>query len=128
MNRIRRAVAAVLVACIAAASLPLDAYAGMLPTGAALPPARERVAAFLDREDVRAKLEAYGASAAEVKARVAAMTDDEAALVAARIDELPAGGLVGVLVAVFLVLLILDILGITKIFPFTKPLCDRGKC
>jgi hypothetical protein len=37
---------------------------------------------------------------------------------------LPAGGtdLLGVLLFVFIVLLITDILGFTKVFPFTKPI------
>jgi hypothetical protein len=54
---------------------------------------------------------------------VAALTDEEAAQLAGKLDRLPAGGdgIVGVLLIVFLVLLITDILGLTKIFPFTKP-------
>jgi hypothetical protein len=36
---------------------------------------------------------------------------------------LPAGGssVIGVLFAVFIILLITDILGLTKVFPFTRP-------
>ncbi|HVJ23762.1 MAG TPA: PA2779 family protein, partial [Burkholderiales bacterium] len=49
-------------------------------------------------------------------------TDAEAAELAARIDDLPAGGIgiVGAILVVFLVLLLTDILGYTKIFPFTR--------
>lgn len=128
MSRTRRFVAALLIACLAGTSLPLNALAGMLSTESALGGERERVAAFVDRDEVRAKLEAYGVSAADVQARVASMTDEEAQLVAARIDELPAGGVLGLLLTVFLVLLITDILGFTKVFPFTRAACDRGKC
>ena len=120
-------VALLLTFCIAGGSLPLEAYAGMMPTEAAV---RDRIAAFVDREEVRAKLQAHGVTSAQVSERVAALTDDEAAEIAARIDELPAGGL-GVLeaiVVVFLVLLLTDILGFTKVFPFTKAACDRGRC
>jgi len=65
-------------------------------------------------------------SPADVKARVAAMTDQEVTQLAGQIERLPAGGdgVGGVLflvVFVFLVLLITDILGFTKIFPFTRP-------
>lgn len=117
----RRSIAALLVVCITGMGLPLQAQAGMLGTEAALAGAeRESITLFVDREDVRAKLEAYGASPADVKARVASMTDEEAALVAARIDELPAGGVLGAILLVFLVLLLTDILGYTKIFPFTR--------
>jgi hypothetical protein len=126
MDRFRRFVASLLVVCLGGMSLPVNA--GMLATEAALGAGRERVAAFVDREEVRAKLEAYGVRAADVQARVASMTDEEAQLVAARIDELPAGGVLGLLLTVFIILLITDILGFTKVFPFTKAACDRGKC
>ena len=41
--------------------------------------------------------------------------------VAGRIDQAPAGGdILGVLFTVFIVLLVTDILGLTKVFPFTR--------
>ncbi|HET7669436.1 MAG TPA: PA2779 family protein, partial [Burkholderiales bacterium] len=48
----------------------------------------------------------------------------EVAQLAAQIDSLPAGGdsILGLLVLVFVILLITDILGLTKIFPFTRPI------
>jgi len=62
-----------------------------------------------------------------VSARVAALSDDEAARLASRIDQLPAGGdgvgaVVGALLLVFIILLFTDILGFTHVFPFTKPI------
>ena len=119
---LRRWIAGVLVLSLA---LPLPAQAGMLATDAALGAAqRDRITRLLDRADVQSRLEAYGVKAGDVKARVAALTDDEAAQLAARIDELPAGGvgIIGALVLIFVVLLLTDILGFTKIFPFTKPI------
>jgi hypothetical protein len=114
------------IACLLATTLvaPIPAHAAMLSTESALGPERERIAQSLDRTDVRAQLQAYGVSAAEVKARVAALTDAEAAELAARIDELPAGGVsvLGAVLIVFLVLLLTDILGYTKVFPFTRPM------
>jgi hypothetical protein len=104
--------------------LPLPAHAGIVSTDAALASAqRERIAGVLERAGVRAQLEAYGVRTADVKARVAALTDEEAAGLAGKLDRLPVGGdgIVGALLIVFLVLLITDILGLTKIFPFTKP-------
>jgi hypothetical protein len=63
----------------------------------------------------------------QAKARIAALTDAEAAQLAAQIDSLPAGGdplgaLISAVLIVFLVLLLTDILGFTKVFPFTKPI------
>jgi uncharacterized protein DUF6627 len=118
--RLRRFIATVLAICIAA---PLPSQAAMVATNAALAGSqRTQVARLLERADVQARLEAYGVSAAGVKARVAALSDDEAAALAAKIDSLPAGGdLVTAVVLVFLILLLTDILGYTKIFPFTRP-------
>lgn len=120
--RIRRLIAGLLVICLA---LPLPSQGAMLATDSALGAAqRETVNRLLDRADVQARLEAYGVKADDVKARVAALTDDEVAQLAGKIDSLPAGGesIIGALVLIFVVLLITDILGLTKIFPFTRPI------
>ena len=128
MSKLRRFVAASLIVSIAAAGMP--AQAGMLPTESALAgksAARERIATLLERRDVRTQLEAYGVNAADVQARVAALTDDEAAQLAARLGDMPAGAdagasLIGALLVLFIVLLITDILVVTKVLPFTKPI------
>ena len=128
MSRFRRILAATLIVSLTGAGLP--AQAGMLPTDTALKQsssARERIASALERRDVRTQLEALGVNPADVTARVAALSDDEAAQLATRIDQLPAGGdgagaLVGALVLIFIILLITDILGLTHVFPFTKPI------
>lgn len=88
---------------------------------------RERVRAFFDREDVQTQLQARGVSSEAAKARVDALTDNEVASIAGHIDSLPAGGdvlggLIGALLFIFIVLLITDILGLTKVFSFTKPI------
>ena len=128
MSRFRRILAATLIVSLTGAGLP--AQAGMLPTDTVLKQsssARERIASALERRDVRTQLEALGVNPADVSARVAALSDDEAAQLATRIDQLPAGGdgvgaVVGALVLIFIVLLITDILGLTHVFPFTKPI------
>jgi hypothetical protein len=55
-----------------------------------------------------------------VQARVAALSDEEAAQLAARLDELPRGLDFAIALIVF-PLLFTDIMGYTKIFPFTRP-------
>jgi hypothetical protein len=117
---VRRLIATLLVICIA---MPLPSQAAMVATDSALAGSqRAHVERLLERADVQARLTAYGVSAADVKARLAALSDDEAAALAAKIDRLPAGGdLVTAVVLVFLILLLTDILGFTKIFPFTRP-------
>ena len=123
MSRFRRLIASVLVVCTAALGMPLPAQAGIVATDAALAAVeRERVVTLLERADVRAQLEAVGVSPAQVKARVAALSDEEVAQLVGQIDRLPAGGdgIIGAIVLIFIVLLITDILGLTKIFPFTR--------
>jgi len=117
---IRRLIASLLVVCMAAP----PSQGAMLATDAALGAAqRGEINRLLDRADVQARLESYGVKADDVKARVASLTDAEVAELAAKIDSLPAGGnIVGALVLVFVILLITDILGLTKIFPFTRPI------
>jgi hypothetical protein len=102
------------------------AHAGMVSTEQAMSTAasdadRDRVTRFLTREDVRAELQAQGVDAQDALARVQAMSDAEVAQLAQRVDEAPAGaGVVGVLFSIFVILLITDILGFTKVFPFTR--------
>jgi hypothetical protein len=82
---------------------------------------RARVAAALDRPDVINQLEKLGVSPADAQARVAALTDEEAAQLAGKVDSLPADGdVLGVLVFIFVLLLVTDILGLTKVYPFTR--------
>lgn len=81
---------------------------------------RARIIAALSREDVQAAMVARGIDPAQAKERVAALTDEEASSVATQIDSAPAGGIIGAIVLIFLVLLLTDILGFTKIFPFTR--------
>lgn len=82
---------------------------------------RARIAAALDRPEVIEQLEKMGVSHIDAQTRVAALTDEEAANLAAKINTMPAGGdVLGVLVFIFVLLLVTDILGLTKVYPFTR--------
>ena len=85
---------------------------------------RDRVAAFLARDDVQRALVSQGVNPAEAQNRVAALSDAEVEKIAGQLDNLPAGAgvgsVVGAVLFVFIVLLITDILGFTNIFPFTR--------
>ncbi len=126
--KLRRLISGALIVSIAGLGLPLPASAGMVATDTAVAAAaRDHISGILERAEVRAQLEARGVNPAEVKVRVAALTDAEAAQLAQQIDSLPAGAdggavgaVVGALLLVFLVLLITDLLGWTKVFPFTR--------
>ena len=116
--QLRRLVAGLLILTLA---LPFPARAALVATDAALD--HQRVGQLLDRADVQELLRARGVDLAEARMRAAALTDAEAAQIVSNIEELPAGGvgIIGAILIVFLVLLLTDILGYTKVFPFTKP-------
>ena len=93
---------------------------GITTASAAVSP-RQKLQRYLEREDVRAGLEQNGVALAAAKARVDTLSDEEVATVAGRIDALPAGGeFIGALVFVFVLLLVTDILGFTKVYSFTR--------
>jgi len=107
-----------------AQAAPMTAAPALISTeqAAAAQPGRALLEQTLARSDVIAGLQARGVSVEAARARVAALTDAEAAQVAAQIDQAPAGGgdVLGVIVMIFLILLVTDILGLTKVFPFTR--------
>ena len=72
----------------------------------------------LAREDVRSTLIDLGVSPEDAAARIETMTDAELQMLAAQLDELPAGGIgiVGVVGIVAIVLVILELLDVTDLF------------
>jgi hypothetical protein len=57
--------------------------------------ARANVASIVSRADVARELQAMGIDPQTARARIAAMTDEEARTLAGRVDALPAGGVSG---------------------------------
>ena len=87
--------------------------------------ARDQLKQFLAREDVRAALIAHGIDPMEAKKRIDTLSDDEVIRISDQINQLPAGGgavefLLVVILALFLVLVILDLTGVTDVFTFIK--------
>lgn len=104
-----------------AAPVAADAVAaeeGLLPAA----DARAQLAAALAREDVARALRERGVDPAAVAARVEALDDEQARQLAQQIDSAPAGAdsILGTIVFIFVLLLVTDILGLTKVFPFTR--------
>ena len=125
MKTLNRLIANVLIVCTLGMGMPASSMAGIVTTDRVYAGVeRGQVRNFLERADVQAKMQSLGVDPAAARARVDALGDDEVAALAGRIDELPAGGhdVLGVILLVFLILLITDLLGWTKIFPFTKPI------
>lgn len=87
---------------------------------------RDRVTAFLRRDDVQQVMVQYGINAAEAQKRVASLSDSELKKISQSMEQLPAGGdggvgtVIGAAVFIFLVLLITDIVGLTHVFSFVN--------
>lgn len=129
MKTFKKFVSASLIVCITVAGLPFSAQARIVATEEITAPAvastlsdsRATVNQFLARDEVRQAMLGQGVSPQAALERVAAMSDSEVAQLAGRIDQAPAGGeVLGLLFTVFIVLLITDIMGLTKVFPFTR--------
>jgi hypothetical protein len=86
---------------------------------------RERVNAFVAREDVRKEFQKQGVNPDEAAARVSALSDVEVGQIARKLDNMPAGqdaatAIIGAAVTIFIILLITDILCLTHVFNFTR--------
>jgi len=114
-------VAIVLCSALVWAGFTTMAAAAVVPTTQAL--AMERpaghmaaVQAGLARSDVQQAMITLGVDPAEAQLRVAALDERELIQLQGRMDELPAGGILGLIGAVFVVLLILELTGVIDIF------------
>ena len=118
----RNSLVAVLTVSLLAASVQSAAYAGVISTKQYLTTLdREatlvRIDAVLARDEVRSKLEQYGVDPVAADERIAALTDQELELLATELESLPAGGdLLAVVGIAFIVLLILELVGVIDIF------------
>ena len=101
---------------------PATATAGVISTQQALSAemraAKEtQVRSSLARDDVRQAMQRLGVDPAAADARIASLSDAELVRMQGELDSLPAGGdALAVIGVVFLVLLILELVGVTNIF------------
>ena len=121
-NRRRNSLVVILTASLFTASLHGAAHAGVISTQQYLTAidreaTLQRIDAVLAREEVRSRLEQYGVDPVAADARIAALTDQELTLLATELENLPAGGdLLAVVGIAFIVLLILELVGVIDIF------------
>jgi hypothetical protein len=127
-NKMRTSIASVLILSIStwglpALAAPVSAEQVMTLTVSEQNAAqRAELVTWLDREDVRQQMTELGVSPTQAMARVASLSDAEVSRLAGEIETSPAAGngVVGAIVFVFLVLVVTDLLGLTKVFPFTR--------
>ncbi|MDT8387287.1 MAG: PA2779 family protein [Thiogranum sp.] len=119
MNRI---LATILVINTALIGFPVSSVAAPISTQTMLQleqrEARiDRIEAALRQDQVQQAFVEMGVAPAEAQQRVAALTDSELATLEQQLDQLPAGGdLLAVVGIVFVVLIILDLVGVTDVF------------
>lgn len=85
---------------------------------------RAQVLELLNKQEAVDALTAMGIDPNTVEQRVNSMTADELQAFNQQVADMQAGGdsLLGVVVLVFVVLIVLDLLGTTNIFPAIKPI------
>ena len=123
MRQSVKTIAIILAANLVTLGLVQSAGAGVISTEAAIEmqerEARiERISSVLARDSVQSRMIRLGVNPDLAAARVASLSDSELQQLEARMDELPAGadGALTVLGIVLLVLLVLELVGVTDIF------------
>lgn len=118
--------------CVLAISLsllnlgsPVVATAGIIDTQSVIEAGQRdadlaTIRSGLDRSDVRQQFTALGVDPAVVDRRLAALTDTEIAALTDRMEQMPAGGdVLAVIGIVFVILVILELVGVIDIFKKT---------
>jgi hypothetical protein len=109
------------------AAMPRTAQAGIIEMQSALAATGRaenlsRVERVLGQEQVQDRLKAMGVEKSVIDQRLAALSDAELASFAERLESSPAGGgVIEVLGVVFLVLLVLEVVGVIDIFKTVGP-------
>jgi CHASE3 domain sensor protein len=121
--RIQRFFCQLLTVLLIGANLQGLAVAGIVSTDAIqhsqqASQQRDDIKTLITRAEVRDTLIANGVSSDEVMARVNSMSDQELATLHGKIEQLPAGqGALETVLLVFVILILLDLTGVTDIFP-----------
>ena len=83
---------------------------------------KQQVMQLMDHKVATQALSEYGVNQEQVSQRLDRLTDSELQQLAQKSEELPAGqGVLGVVLTIILVLVILDLLGATDVFPVIDP-------
>jgi hypothetical protein len=83
---------------------------------------RDGLQQLFEQETAQQQLQEWGVNPEQIKSRIDRLTDAELARINQQVNDLQAGGgVLGVLLVIFLVFVITDIFGATDIFPFINP-------
>jgi hypothetical protein len=82
---------------------------------------KQQLIDMVNRADVQSKLVSLGVDSNQAIARINGMTDSEIAQLNDEINQAPAGGVVGAVLTVLAIIAILDLIGVTDVYPFIRP-------
>jgi hypothetical protein len=83
---------------------------------------RDDLQQLFAQEAARQQLQAWGVNPDQIKIRIDSLTDAELAQINQQVNDLQAGGgVLGILLVIFIVFIITDVIGATDIFPFIHP-------
>lgn len=85
---------------------------------------KQQLVAMVNRADVQNKLIGLGVDTNDAVDRINAMTDSEIAQLNDENNQAPAGGIVGAVLTVLAVIAILDLAGVTDVYPFIRPVSN----
>jgi hypothetical protein len=83
---------------------------------------KNQVLTLMNSVEVQQKLIDLGVSPADAKMRINIMTNDELVTFNQQMNDMPAGGIVGTVVTLLVVVAVLDLMGITDVYPFIRPI------
>ena len=77
---------------------------------------------LIEQQSARQQLQAWGVDPEQIQNRINSLTDSELARINQQVDSLDAGGgVLGILLVIFIIFVITDVIGATDIFPFIHP-------
>ena len=77
---------------------------------------------LIEQQSARQQLQAWGVDPGQIQNRINSLTDSELARINQQLDMHNAGGgVLGILLIIFVVFVITDVIGATDIFPFIHP-------
>ena len=101
------------------------AQAGLIPTNAMINLHEESYTQAdlhnaLASEELKAQLQTMGVDVEQLNDRIASLTPSEIQQLNSELEQQPAGGIVGVLLTIFIVFVVTDMLCATDVFTFVK--------
>ena len=83
---------------------------------------KQQLIDMVSRADVQEKLVSLGVSQNDAISRINGMTNSEISQLNSQLNDAPAGGVVGAVLTVLAIIAILDLVGVTDVYQFIRPI------